>query len=77
MKLPDELIKRLKLAINRKHEMFWNKSGGLVMQLTVLLTVNMKCFEILHLDLLESIGLVINRKHEMFWNWVSLTVKSL
>ena len=30
--------------LNRKHEMFLNKLGGLIMQLTVFLTVNMKCF---------------------------------
>ena len=32
------------VALNRKHEMFLNKIGGLIMQLLVFLTVNMKCF---------------------------------
>ena len=30
-------MKLEKILINRKHEMFWNKLGGLVMQLTVLI----------------------------------------
>ena len=36
--------------MNLKHEMFWNKLGGLYMQLKVLWTLNMKCFEIIKIE---------------------------
>ena len=32
--------------INRKHEMFWNSFAYYLLLLWILLTVNMKCFEI-------------------------------
>ena len=37
---------RTKKIINRKHEMFWNSSAGMSPFNDLILTVNMKCFEI-------------------------------
>ena len=43
----------------------------------LILTVNMKCFEIILFKILNTYKNIINRKHEMFWNtfqsWRTLT----
>ena len=40
-------MKLEKILINRKHEMFWNAKASAPSYITPLLTVNMKCFEII------------------------------
>ena len=62
-------MKLEKILINRKHEMFWNLFQSVLSQILNILTVNMKCFEILK-DNKNNRIVDINRKHEMFWNKV-------
>ena len=45
-------MKLEKILINRKHEMFWNKTFSSSSSQVFILTVNMKCFEMMnHLSL--------------------------
>ena len=58
--------------------MFWNNIVFGFFSATAVLTVNMKCFEILNGIYLTPAQVKINRKHEMFWNknWLSVNFKS-
>ena len=50
--------------------MFWNQAIKVFFELYAVLTVNMKCFEIIVHFVFDDMEDWINRKHEMFWNIV-------
>ena len=50
----NEWSTKYKYDINRKHEMFWNKTILSNSSFAALLTVNMKCFEMDFINSLKS-----------------------